>query len=262
MPPRLHEIQQAFGAAIFADDARVAEHVVADGIAAVDRLRVYRNTAFSVLTDALRLTYPAVDRLVGTAFFDGAAAAFIRQHPPKGAYLTEYGAAFADFLAAFPPAAEIGYLPDVARFEWALNIAANAPDARSLDPAILATFNAAEHDDVRFTPHPSLGLPHLDHPADAIADAVLAGDEVAMAAVDPSSGPVWLVVHRGPEGVEARRLTEAEWRLTECLCAGLPLGPMLDAHSDVDAARLLTDHLARGRFAGFDLIRPCLEASS
>lgn len=135
--PRLHELQRAFGAAIFDDDTSIAAHVIGDGMPAARSLDVYRHTIFAVLTDALRLTYPAVDRLVGPEFFKAAAAAFARRNPPTNASLNAYGGAFVDFLAEFPPAASIAYLPDVARLEWALNVAANAPDVPALDPIML-----------------------------------------------------------------------------------------------------------------------------
>lgn len=259
--PRLREIQRAFKAAMFDDDAAVARHIVSDGIAATERLRIYRNTAFSVLTDALRLTFPAVDRLVGAAFFDAAAAAHIRQEPPGSAYLTHYGAGFPGFLAAFPPAATLGYLPDVACFEWALNVAANAPDAAPLSAGALAELDPAAHGFVCFVPHPSLSLVRSDYPVDTIADAVVAGDDAAMAAIDLCSGPVRLVVHRGPDGIKVLRLTESDWRLTERLCAGVPLEAALGSSQAPGATALLADHIAQGRFADFFVTRSQTEVS-
>jgi hypothetical protein len=259
--PQLHEIQQAFRAALLGEDVAITRHIVSDGIDAAERIRIYRNTAFGVLTEALRLTYPAVDRLVGPDFFDAAAAAFIAHHPPTHAYLTQYGGAFADFLASCPQAAALSYLPDVARFEWALNLAANAEDAPALSPAIMASLDPAEHGAVCFVPHPSLNLIELDHPADTIADAVLARDEAAMAAIDLADGPIRLVVHRGPDGVEAQRLTESDWRLTRRLCARMPLGLALDRSPGAGATALLADHMIKGRFTTFHLQRPTMAAS-
>jgi hypothetical protein len=259
--PTLHEIQQAFGAAMLGNDMSIAGHVIDDGIPADARLRIYRNTSTSVHCEALRLTYPAVDRLVGHEFFDAAAAAFIRCEPPRNAYLTGYGAGFADFLASFEPAQALTYLPDVARFEWALNVAANAADMPALDPARLTAIDPDAHGSVRFAPHPSLSLFRLDHPADVIADAVIARDEAALAAIDVSAGPVWLVIHRGPDGVEAHRLIESEWRLTQSLCAGAPLREALETAHVADATAVLADHLTNGRFADFNVLRPTMEAS-
>src|SRR5438552_2223021 len=61
---------------------------------------VHRNTVLSGLSEALRLSYPVVDRLVGSAFFDQAALAFARRTPPREPVLARYGAGFADALAA------------------------------------------------------------------------------------------------------------------------------------------------------------------
>jgi hypothetical protein len=251
----LHDIQRAFGAAILSGNAAIFEQIVNDGLAAAERIRIYRNSASGVLIAALRLSYPVVDRLVGTAFFDAAAGAFIRGNPPLGAYLAEYGAAFADFLESFPPARTLAYLPDVARFEWALNVAANARDAPALEPAALVAIDSDEQRSIRFVPHPSLTLLRLDYPADVIADAVLARDDAAMASIDLASGPVWLIVHRGPGGVEAQRVTQPEWCVTESLCSETPLDSALATALECDLTKLLADHLVKGRFAGFKLAR-------
>lgn len=72
--PSLRELQDAVRRAIVErDDLDAVASIVASGIAPQGRLSVYRNTFASTLIRALRLSYPAVDRLVGAAFFDGAA---------------------------------------------------------------------------------------------------------------------------------------------------------------------------------------------
>src|SRR5258708_7527421 len=112
----LGEVQAAFRRALLdGDDGALAALVAADGIAAAKRLAVYRNNVQISLTDALRDTFPAVCRLVDERFFAYAAHAFLTGHPPQRACLAEYGAGFADFLAAFPPCRALVYLPDVPR---------------------------------------------------------------------------------------------------------------------------------------------------
>src|SRR5215472_14906193 len=116
--PALLEVQRAVRASLVAhDDTEIARHLIASGFAAAERLDVYRNTFTSVLVNALRLSYPAVHKLVGAEFFEGAARAFIPAHPPAGACLDDYGGAIPDFLAGFEPAASLPYLPEVARLE-------------------------------------------------------------------------------------------------------------------------------------------------
>ncbi len=201
----LHELQQAFAASMLLEDGVVFGRIIEDGFTAAERLRIYRNTFRSTLIEALRITYPAVDRLVGRDFFDVAAEQFIHAHPPSSAYLNEYGGGFADFLASFQPASTLPYLPDVARFEWALSVAASAVDASMLEPGVLAAVDPASHAALQFEPHPSVRLLALDYPADEIADAVMSGDDAAIAEVDVSRHPVWLIVHLGLK-VEGNKL--------------------------------------------------------
>jgi hypothetical protein len=104
---------------------------------------------------------------------------------------------------------------------------------------------------VSFAPHPSVTLVRVDHPADLIWRAVLEEDDAALSAIDPRGGPAWLLVQRLSSGVEVRRMGESAWRFTSALCAGTPLAGALDHARDFDAAALLADHFAAGRFVGF-----------
>ena len=114
--PALRDLQRAvYRSLMERDGGGMATCVRDDGIAAVDRLSVYRNTFYGTLTNALRLSYPAVHRLVAAEFFEAVAQAFIGAQPPRSAYLDEYGSGFPDFLARFPAATSVPYLFDVAR---------------------------------------------------------------------------------------------------------------------------------------------------
>ncbi len=252
--PSLREVQQAIRrSVVLHEDSAVAAFIVDDGLAPERRLSVYRNTFVSSLTTALRLSFPAIHRLVGAEFFEGAAQIFVHEQPPRSAYLDEYGAAFPEFLARFPPAASLAYLPDVARLEWAVNRALHAPDEAPLDVAQLAEIASADHDRVRFVAHPSVNLLRVGHPADAIWLAVLGQDDAALAAIDLAAGPVWLIVQRSASGVDVTRSDERAWRFAAELLAGQPLGVALDAADGVDATSLLADHLKAGRCVAFSL---------
>jgi hypothetical protein len=249
--PALLELQRAFAGALL-DEAKagVLPAIVEDGIAAAERLRIYRNTCRATLAETLRMTYPVVERLVGPEFFAGAAQRYVAENPARSGYLNDYGAGLAGFLECFAPARPLAYLPDVARFEWALSAAANAVDAPALDAAVLLDVPAGRHAGLRFQPHPSVGALELRYPADEIADAVLAGDEAAMAQVDLESGPVRLVVHRGREGLETERVNGRAFRFLAALFAGQPLG-RLAALAPEEAPALLARQLAKGRLSAF-----------
>jgi len=251
--PTLLELQRAVHRSLCAhDDATAAACIVNDGIDPAARLGIYRNTFASALTNALRLSYPAVKRLVGVECFEGVAHLFIEAEPPRSANLDDYGAGFAEFLTRFEAVAVLAYLPDVARLEWTVNRALHAPDVASLDLGRLYTLKEEEQARVCFTPHPSAGLLRLDHPADAIWRAVLARDDAALAAIDPATGPVRLLVHRAEEGIEVSRLDEAAWCFTEALFAGRPLHFVLEDALCADPQLLLAEHLAAERLVAFE----------
>ena len=251
--PTLFEIQRAVRRSLLAQNGEADAYVVPDGLAPGARLGVYRNTMFGTLTTALRLCHPAVYRLVGGEFFEGAVRSFIEKEPPHDAYLDEYGAGFAEFLTRFPPATGLTYLPGVARLEWAVSRALHAPDAAALDLSCLLAVDPVDHGRIVFVRHPSVGLVQADCPVDAIWRAVLAQDDAAMAAIDLGSGPVWLLVQRFGSDVDIARISEREWRFAAQLCAGRRLQAALDEAPDLDASAALTGHLAARRFTGFRL---------
>ncbi len=263
MPPLL-ELQRAmYRSLVERDDGAVSEYIIADGLPPGSRLNIYRNTFIGTLTTALRLSYPAIHRLVGAEFFEGAASLFIEAHPPESAYLDEYGEEFAAFLASFSPAAAFAYLPGVARLEWAVNRALHAPDLPGLDVSRLTAVDPAVHERVCFAPHPAVGLVRDNAPVDLIWRAVLDQDDGAMAAIELRSGPVWLLVQRTPVGVEVDRIDAPAWRLAAELFGGHPIAAAIAAAPTADAAHLIAGHLAAGHFVEFDLSKhPPLTASA
>jgi hypothetical protein len=97
---------------------------------------VYRNTVIKGLIDALQANYPAVARLVGEEWFRAAAALYVRANLPRVPMLLEYGDRFPLFLETFAPAAELPYLPAVARLDrfWSeAHVARDEPPLERFD---------------------------------------------------------------------------------------------------------------------------------
>ncbi|MEM5313251.1 DNA-binding domain-containing protein [Paraburkholderia sp. JHI869] len=223
--------------------------VLADGLDPQTRLNVYRNTAVGVLINALRLAFPAVQRLVGADFFEGTVRLFVRAAPPRSAWLDEYGAEFPAFLAQMPQLSSVPYVIDVAQLEWVVNGVLHAPDVAPLDPASLAGLDENALGLLRVSPHPATRLLRCDAPADAIWRAVLHQDDAALRAIEPEDGPVHLLVQRVAEGVDTLRLSAGEWRISKALFAGEALGAALACASEADGFALIGAYLARGCFA-------------
>jgi hypothetical protein len=253
--PTLREVQAAFAQGLLSGDAAAVLPYLAEGgaIAPANRLNIYRNTYRGTLVSALRITYPAVDRLVGETFFEGAAHAFIAAHVPEAANLNAYGGEFPDFLAGFAPAAALPYLPAVARLEWTISASANAPDVPALEAAALSSVPEADQGRIRFRPHPSTRLVELAHDADLIRKAVVEKNEAELAGLAPDPRLFWLIAHRQGIDVVFRRLTEVEARFTAAILEGKPFEDCLSEEGIEAQIALLGEHLATGRFAGYSL---------
>lgn len=165
------DLQAAIGAAVLSSAGTPAGLTARDPAQVARRFAVYRNNVVVGLVDALETRFPVVARLVGRAFFRSAARVFVAQSPPASPVLTVYGDAFPDFLAAFPPAATLAYLPDVARLEAARTHAYHAADAAPLTGADLAAYAARDPETWGLVPHPALRIVASAHPIVAILEA-------------------------------------------------------------------------------------------
>jgi hypothetical protein len=253
--PTLHEWQTAMRRSLVDNDQASAAAMLAARIPP-ERLDIYRNTFVMTVTKALHLCYPAIEKLVGEAFFEGAAQLFMIEHPPRVAWLDQYGEGFPGFLRTFGPAASVCYLHDVARLEWAVHCSLHAQEAEPLDPATLATVAPELQGRIRLIAAPSLALLRLSYPADTIWRAVLLGDDEALARIAFDCGLVHLLIERRASGVEVTRLDRRSWQFLARLSAGDPLELVLanvQGDSAFDSASAVAEHLAAGRFSGFEL---------
>ncbi|MEL6978724.1 MAG: DNA-binding domain-containing protein [Pseudomonadota bacterium] len=195
------------------------------GGAPTRRFAVYRNNVTTSLSRALADAYPAVKALVGDEFFSAMAVEHIRARPPRSPVMCLFGEAFPDWLAGFPPAASLPYLPGVARLERARLEAYHAADAAPLAPealdARLSEVSADAMPALRLTPHPSLRVTADAAPALSVWRRALghdpgAGPLPARAETVLTARPALEVVsHRAPAGAGA---------FLAALRAGAPLG--------------------------------------
>jgi hypothetical protein len=243
--PSLHAVQAAMRRALVAGDTDLLDLVVG-GADAAEGVSVYRSGLLIGVAAALALTYPAVAGLVGRDFFDAAARRHVSADPPRSGNLDEYGADFADFLAGFAPAADLPYLADVARLEWAVAAAMRAEDAPSLTPEDLTALAESGAEDLRLGLRPSARVIAVAFPADLIWRGVLDGDGDGLAALDLGAGGGLLLVDRADDRPVVERLDGIAGRFAADLAAGHPLAETLEAAGGVGPA-LLGGHLVAGR---------------
>jgi len=231
--PSLSELQRGFaGATIFGDNAALAGlGIVAAGLDPKTRIGVYRNNIFGNYRKALAATYPVIRRLVGPAFFDAAIDGLVRGYPSRRGDVNRYGADLPRFLADYPAAKTLAYLPDVARLEWAVDQAGIAADAPALETAALATVPVEMWGELRFLLHPSVRLIESSYPILHIwrVNQPDAEDQT----VDLGEGGDRLLVQRTGQAVVIERLDAGEHALLTALIAEVKLA---DASRRADAA--------------------------
>ncbi|MGF1445993.1 MAG: DUF2063 domain-containing protein [Pikeienuella sp.] len=192
-------------------------------IAAVQtrRFDIHRNNTVHTMIEALRASFPAVERLVGEAFFAGLARAYLAKHPPRSPLLFRYGGGFAGFIDAFPPAASVPYLSDVARLEWLWLQAYHAADSAPLTVAALGQIAPSALADSQLRLPPSLGLLASRFPVVSLWAA--STDRGPSSAVDLAR-PERACVLRPQLAVDVHDLAPGPFAFIAALADGRPLG--------------------------------------
>lgn len=213
------------------------------------RLDVHRNNVVVSLVDALAISFPVTQALVGVDFFRAMARVYVGASPPVSRIMAEYGNTFADFIAHFPPAAGLPYLSDVARLEYLRVVAYHAADAT---PLAADAFHRLLDD-----PGQLLGLQFELHPAARwlrSAQAVFSlwaahQDGADLHGIDISVGEAALVVRPADE-VQVLWLPPGGVELLDALSTGASLteaiGWITATGVEFDLPRLLAGLIENG----------------
>lgn len=248
---RLAELQERFARAVLAGGSeRELLEVLADSFGQRERrLAVYRNNVRHALSSVLEAAFPVVRQLVGVECFTATALAFAARHPPRRPVLYEYGGHLPGFLAGFQPLAELPWLADVARLEWARNEALFAVEREPLTPAQLAAAPPAGLGELYLRPHPSARLLESLWPIHAIWDAHQPAGE-PLEAVDLSRAES-VLVWRQKGAVRQRLSAVGEFALLAAFAENRPLAEAVAIAAGRDSmfdcavalARFLNDEL-------------------
>ena len=252
--PALPDLQAQFLGALFAETPNVENYIEEGGLTSAVRLEVYRNNLFANLTDALRAVYPVVLRLVGDEFFAHAARHYIRTHPSESGDIHEFGEAFGEFLASFPGAQQLVYLPDTARLEWHVHQAFHSADHEPLELERLAAVAPEDYGGLLFHLHPACRLLASVYPAHRIWQ-VNQPDYAGEETVDLGEGEARLLVSRPRFEVMITPLSPGGYALLSALAERAPLSAAVDralvVDPGLDASGLITHHVQAGTLVDF-----------
>jgi hypothetical protein len=182
------------------------------------RIDIYRNAFFARLTAALKENFPVLHRVLGDDAFGELAAAFTTARPSRTPSIRWFGAELPDFLAEHTELVPHPALVDLTRMEWALCTAFDAADAERIEVSDLLALDPADWPTLRFQPHPSLRLIHLDWAVEPLWSA-LSADENA-ATEPPELHDHQLLIWRGADQTHWRSVEPFEARILAACIAG------------------------------------------
>jgi hypothetical protein len=259
MSSSLIDLQRAFQDYLLASSdafqAAVRDSAKADRATLLD---VYRDGYALRLIEVLTNDYPGLMAMAGPADFDHMARAYIAAHPSRHPSVRWFGRDLAGFLAVTPPYSGSPAAAEMARFEWLLGEAFDAPDGAPVAAATLMALAPEAWATLAFAPLPSLRLLKLEFDVPQAwqrRDEQDAGNlEVARAAA-PTTWVIWR-----PQRLSLFRSLQAdEAAMLDVLIAGRPFPEMCEAllpHVGEDqaaarAAGLLRSWVEEGMIGSF-----------
>lgn len=250
----LRDLQIDFAQALLASDAASCDAFLSRCIGphAVQGLAAYRASVLSNLAAAVVVTYPVVGAIVGDEFLAAAARAYATQVPSRSGDLNAYGDSFGEFLADFPPARALPYLPDVARLEWQCQQVMLAPTAGPVDLSLLGSVSPDDWGRLCFPLDPAHAIVSSRWPLARlweINQAVLQGQAEIDYAIDFNAAQSVLVQRESGE-LSVRQIEPAEGAFLGVLGAGGTLAGAVDEAAaiapDFDLGEVLKRHIASG----------------
>lgn len=229
----LHELQRAFAAAL--RDVTPGGEAGTVAVRPVANLSVYRNNSDWQFRNALSLSFPVLRRRVGDDYFRQLAAHYRQRFPSRSGDLHWVGRDFAEFLAAHLAGGDYAWLADLARLEWAREVASVAEFRPALGVDSLGQFAPEELEHLVFTLQPSLQLGASDYP---VVSVWRANQQENAPPVGQSVGPEQYMILSGDDGLRVEGLQLAVFSYLSALVARAPLGEAM-AVAGFDEAGLL-----------------------
>ena len=208
----------------------------------LSRLRVYRNGFLKACIDALRASYPSVERLVGEERFPALARPYVEAHPPRAAGLVEYGENFPRFIEDARDTHRLDWLASFAALDraWSEVCFAEDPDPGDAAAGIVPT-GAIPGDgaealmNLRGHLSPWVRLVPLEYRALHAWSELRRGGRLGPG-TEVRRMPQQVLIWRSGAGMLYRDLAPPEHAFFAGVAAGRPCGEAAGAALDVDPA--------------------------
>lgn len=194
MSAKLSDLQDQFQARLLRNDNAINPHLGGGG----PFMKVYDYAYRARLVEILQEEFESLHTLLGDEQFYEAMYAYVDSHPSRNRSARWLGEHLADWLGATEPWSNIPVATAMARFEWMVSLAFDAPDADLLAIEDMGAVPPEAWPMLTFTFHPALNTAELSHDVSAFYRAVSA-EEDPDAAPELYEQPQTWVAWRDPE---------------------------------------------------------------
>lgn len=230
----LKALQRRFVRSVtFLPDADLIAGVTGGGtLTAAEAVDVYRRGYPARLTEALGETFEACWRVLGDEDFFAACRDFIARTPSQSHNLSDYGAAFPEFLESRPESDAAAFLGDLARYEWTFKELFHEKPHASLSAQALAA-KVRPNSTLRFGG--AVRLSTFRHRVHGIWKRDRA-DETPLEDAEWTGSERLVLYKKEGNSIFVRELTAPEHAALSGLAAGRPLDEALAAAEGLDDA--------------------------
>lgn len=229
-----------------------------DKLSVVDRLNIYAIAYFFRILDILKDDFQGILGMIGEEAFHQLISDYLQQYPSSSFTIRDVGNRLSDFLTTYEPLKSKLYLSDLAKLEWEIIEAFDAPDSPVLTLKELSSFKPDDWSRLQFELIPSLHLLSVSWRVDDALSKTRKGKPPSSA----KKQAAWIRIWRKDYKVYYRALDSIEIKLInllqkgqpfECLCeeAGKQMG--FDRGVPFVAGRLQS-WLADGMLASVEMI--------
>lgn len=195
---------------------RLLEAIFSDNSSDFDErgLAIYRQNLKATALNALRITFPTVNALVGDSVMRHASEKMLKIAPPSHGNWAAWGASFADILGNLKVLADYPFVADCARMDFICHQLARAED-HLVDIESLSILEDYEPDNIAVNLAPSLTLMVSDHPISEIRAAHQLPKTERKAALQRGLSSLatchYIAIHRDGNYVSASSISKAEF---------------------------------------------------
>ena len=190
-----------------------------------ERVGIYHDMYVLRMEEALESDYPGLSHFLGPKRWRKLVHGYVEAHPSQSYTLNVLGRELADHVFTAPRISHAGFCRDLARLEWAITEAFDAPETPILTEADLTGVPPEAWEDARLVPTAAFRLLALDHNAGSYLDSLQ--DEEHDHPL-PRRRPEWVAVCRRDYAVYRLPLTRPSYRLLSALAEGRSVGEAVE----------------------------------